>query len=272
MRNIANRLWALMMGRGLVHPLDMDHSDNPPSHPELLDLLSREFSAGGYDVKAFLRELALTRTYQRSSEPPPGPSPSSAGSTEESSASPALAVASLKSLTPEQLAWSVMQGLGIAPAVRRSALQREKSDPRLAAIFETDARRRLLRLAMAEDHVHEQLGWGVNAFVAQFAAAAGQPQDGTDPTVQQALFLSNGEPVQGWLNQGGDRLVGRLEALREPSAVAEELYLSLLTRRPSPDERQEVERYLAERGKDRGPALRELAWALLASNEFRFNH
>ena len=33
-RNIANRLWALMLGRGLVHPLDMHHPENPPSHPE----------------------------------------------------------------------------------------------------------------------------------------------------------------------------------------------------------------------------------------------
>ena len=38
-RNIANRLWAMMMGRGLVHPVDLHHSGNPAAHPELLDLL-----------------------------------------------------------------------------------------------------------------------------------------------------------------------------------------------------------------------------------------
>src|SRR5262249_54981025 len=43
-RNAANRLWAHMMGRGLVHPLDMDHSANPASHPELLTLLADEFA------------------------------------------------------------------------------------------------------------------------------------------------------------------------------------------------------------------------------------
>ena len=42
-RNIGNRLWFLLMGRGLVHPLDLHHTDNPPSHPELLDLLAKEF-------------------------------------------------------------------------------------------------------------------------------------------------------------------------------------------------------------------------------------
>ena len=44
-RNIANRLWALMMGRGLVHPVDLHHDANPPSNPELLDLLATQFVA-----------------------------------------------------------------------------------------------------------------------------------------------------------------------------------------------------------------------------------
>jgi len=69
-RNMANRLWAMMMGRGIVHPVDLDHSDNPPSHPELLDLLAGEFAAMKFDMRAFLRELALTQTYQRSFDPP----------------------------------------------------------------------------------------------------------------------------------------------------------------------------------------------------------
>ena len=43
-RNIVNRVWALLLGRGIVHPLDLHHSENPPSHPELLDLLALEFT------------------------------------------------------------------------------------------------------------------------------------------------------------------------------------------------------------------------------------
>ena len=69
-RNIANRLWAHMFGRGIVHPVDFMHSDNPPSHPELLDLLAAEFRQSKYDIKALLRELALSRTYQRSCNVP----------------------------------------------------------------------------------------------------------------------------------------------------------------------------------------------------------
>jgi hypothetical protein len=86
------------------------------------------------------------------------------------------------------------------------------------------------------------------------------------------LFLTNGEPLQSWLSQGGTSLNGRLVALTDPSVAAEELYLATLTRRPTPAERDEVVRYLAERGSDRPRAMRELAWALLTSTEFRFNH
>ena len=44
-RNLANRLWAQMMGRGLVHPLDLEHSGNPAVHSQLLALLADELGA-----------------------------------------------------------------------------------------------------------------------------------------------------------------------------------------------------------------------------------
>ncbi|MDZ4782062.1 MAG: DUF1549 domain-containing protein, partial [Planctomycetia bacterium] len=69
-RNLANRLWAQMMGRGLVHPLDLEHSSNPAVHSQLLALLTDELVRMKFDAKAFLRELSLTRAYQRSSQMP----------------------------------------------------------------------------------------------------------------------------------------------------------------------------------------------------------
>jgi hypothetical protein len=69
-RNIANRLWALMFGRGLVHPPDMQNPDNPPSNPELLDLLAKKIAAMKFDMRAFLREIALSNAYQRAFDPP----------------------------------------------------------------------------------------------------------------------------------------------------------------------------------------------------------
>ena len=64
-RNIANRLWALVFGRGLVEPLDLQHSANPPSNPALLDLLAERIAAMKFDTRAFVRELALTDAFQR---------------------------------------------------------------------------------------------------------------------------------------------------------------------------------------------------------------
>ena len=60
--------------------------------------------------------------------------------------------------------------------------------------------------------------------------------------------------------------------MADAAAVAEELYLSLYSRRPTDEERADVANYLSERGKERVPALQELAWAMLTSTEFRFNH
>src|SRR5436190_162773 len=69
-RNVANRLWAIMFGRGLVHPLDFHYAANPPANPRLLTLLADELSPRRFQLRPFLRELALTRAYQRSCDTP----------------------------------------------------------------------------------------------------------------------------------------------------------------------------------------------------------
>jgi hypothetical protein len=255
-----------MMGRGLVQPLDLHHGENPPTHPELLDRLADEIAAMHYDVKGFLRELALSRTYQRSSEPPPGASAEWNDPTR-------YALAAFKPLSPEQLCWSVMQGLGVVAATRAGIEYRmDVVDPKLRDVLRADAKRQELRNSLIEEALHEQLDGYIIPFVQQFGAAAGQAQDASDPTVHQALFLANGQPVQAWLSQANAYLVGRLVKLADPSSLAEELYLSLYTRRPSEEERGEVARYLAARPNQRVEAIQELTWALLTSTEFRFNH
>ena len=69
-QNIANRLWAHMFGRGLVHPLDLHHPDNPATDPELLQILGERFAAMNYNSQSFLREIALSETYQRAFDVP----------------------------------------------------------------------------------------------------------------------------------------------------------------------------------------------------------
>ena len=69
-RATVNRLWAIVFGRGLVHPVDQMDSAHPPSHPQLLDWLARDFSANGYDVRRTIRALMKTRAYQLDSRVP----------------------------------------------------------------------------------------------------------------------------------------------------------------------------------------------------------
>lgn len=69
-QNIANRLWAHMFGRGLVHPLDLHHPDNAATDPELLEILGIRFAAMNYNMQSFLREIAVSETYQRAFDLP----------------------------------------------------------------------------------------------------------------------------------------------------------------------------------------------------------
>lgn len=263
-RNIANRLWALLMKRGLVEPVDFDHADNPPSHPELLELLGREFRAGGCDIKGFLRELALTRTYARSSEPPPGAS-------EDVSDPARFAVANLGPLGAEQMGWSVLQATGVLESYRSAEAARiDAVDTKLRDILAEIPGRREREI---ERRVHDQLAPAVSAFVPYFSAGEARPPDSVDANVHQALFLSNGGSVHSWLAPSGSNTTGRALARADADGVAEEVYLSILTRRPTADERAEVAAHLAGYPADqRAAAVRELAFALLASAEFRFQH
>lgn len=262
-RNIANRLWALVMKRGLVTPVDFDHSANPPSHPELLELLGREFRAMGCDIKAFIRELVLTQAYARSSEAPPGAS--------EDLVDPSrFAVAGLKPMSAEQMGWSVLQATGVLASYTQSERTRmEVVDPRLRDIFDADSARRTRLEWEIERGVYEKLNSSVSAFIPYFSAGEARPPDSIDANVHQALFLANGGSVHSWI----PTLVGRAMARADADGMADELYLSILSRRPSGEERGEFAAHLAARGLEKkGEAMRELAFALLASAEFRFQH
>jgi len=98
-RTLANRLWAQCFGLGLTEPVDEPGDDNPPSHPDLLDELSKQLAAHDFDVKYLLRAITASRAYGRSSAGP--------------AADPRLfARMAVKGLTPEQLFESLSQATG----------------------------------------------------------------------------------------------------------------------------------------------------------------
>ncbi|MCA9071479.1 MAG: DUF1549 domain-containing protein, partial [Planctomycetaceae bacterium] len=68
-RSFANRLWAHFCGRGLVEPIDDFRLTNPPSNPELLEALAKDFVEHQFDVRHLMKTIIASRTYQLSSEP-----------------------------------------------------------------------------------------------------------------------------------------------------------------------------------------------------------
>lgn len=68
--NAANRFWAVLLGRGVIEPVDLRHSANPPAADALLDVLADGMVALNYDVSAYWREVALSRAYQADYDPP----------------------------------------------------------------------------------------------------------------------------------------------------------------------------------------------------------
>ena len=67
-----NRIWAMLMGRGIVHPYDQMDSVHPPSDAELLDGLAKKFIDSGYDIRGLVRGILASRPYQLDSHRPAG--------------------------------------------------------------------------------------------------------------------------------------------------------------------------------------------------------
>lgn len=72
-RAMVNRMWRRFFGKGIVQPVDDMHQANAPSHPELLELLSRRFVESGFDLKFLCRAIVHSRAYQRTSRPGDAP-------------------------------------------------------------------------------------------------------------------------------------------------------------------------------------------------------
>jgi len=222
-RNAVNRVWFALLGRGLVHPLDLHHSQNPPSHPELLDLLALEFATHRFDLKWLIRELALTKTYARSSLLPAGSEPPPVDS---------FAVALEKRLTAEQLLAAVLAATG--NDTKGTTALRPK-------------------------------------FLKAFANQPREPEDEVAPSLKATLFLLHDAAVLDLLKPKPGNLVERLTKLEDDAAI-EEMYRTILVRKPTSNERKAVAKLLAKHRNDRAEALGRAVWALLASMEFGVNH
>ena len=203
-RNIANRAWFLMMGRGLVEPLDLTHAKNPPSHPELLDLLANELAAHQFDLKWLLRELALTQTYQRSSVLPTGQPDESL-----------FAAAKERPIAAEVLLRNVLLATGETERVNQLPDEDDHTRAKYEALFQST-----------------------------FANAPREPELAVNATLKAALFLRNNESLLWLLQRRQGNLVDRLANLKKPAAIAEAAFLQILSRPATSDEQAMVKTFL----------------------------
>lgn len=251
-RNSANRMWFLLLGRGLSHPLDEMHSKNPPSHPELLDLLANEFAAHGFDLKWLLREIMLSDTYQRSSRLPEG-----VAKVEPDS----YRVTSPKGLTPEQLLRALLRATGNTEQAKALKVDPEAEKFDRKGYFTGSN----LELPPSLEEIQA-------IFIQTFGQPPGEAEVDFSPGINKSLFLMNDRLIQHWLEPRDGNLVDRLDKLETTDAIAKEMYLAVLSRLPEEEEQSWMADYLEKNEQRRTGALGDLAWALLNSAEFMFNH
>ena len=181
-------------------------------------------------------------------------------------------IAAVTAMTPEQFAWSTIHASGRLEVMTRSHRAKLDKEKPLSKEDLLNPEKVSERDQLAKLNAITAMKANVAGYVKLYAASAGQPQTDFFATVEQALFVSNGGELRGWLGPNGDNLTGRLLKVESPELLAEELYISILTRKPDQQESKDVAEYLASRPEEKAVVVQELAWALLTSSEYRFRH
>jgi hypothetical protein len=239
-RNFANRVWAYMLGRGFVEPVDDVRATNPPTNPELLDDLAKFVVENKYDVRALVRLIAASRVYQLSSRP------NATNEKDEQNYSRAR----FKRIGAEVLLDMVSQTSGVP--------ERFSGTPpgtRAIQLWDSKVPHYFLKVFGRPERV-----------------TACECERQHEPSVAQVLHLLNAPEVQSRLSHEGG-YVARL-VKREPSDIplVEDLYLTFYSRLPLEKERSAALEYLAGAKSQRRQAVEDLAWSMLNSLEFLFNH
>ena len=237
-RVAVNRIWAHVMGRGIVEPVDDFHSTNPPSNAALLDFLANDFARNGFDRKRTLRLILNSRTYQRSVTR----NPSNAQDSKH------FASGQVRLIAAEPL----FDAIGSVTEVT----ERFSGVPAgtLATQMPTPPRMEFLE-----------------AFGQPKRETACQCERGVEPSLAQALQLLNGPAVQRRLSDDKNRLRRLMNGGKTDREIVEECYLAALCRAPTEAESTKALAYIASHP-ERDKALEDVLWAVLNSKEFIFQH
>lgn len=234
-RATVNRVWGQLLGRGIVDPVDDFHDGNPPSHPELLDLLAAEFTASDYNLTDLYRAICLSDAYGRTSR-----------QTDPSQKSPqSFSRMCVKPMSGEQFYDSLAQAVRLEQRAPSKVMTRNE-DP---------VRRRFLDLFGSQGDQRDPETSVVQALTLMNGPLVGQAT-GEKSRLLDAL-------VQQHPPSEADR--------RGP--IVDGLYLATVSRLPTADERSKIETYLAASAADEErQRLGDVLWALLNGAEFRWNH
>lgn len=238
-RNFVNRIWARLMGRGLVEPVDDFRASNPPTHPELLAELGRDFAAHGFRLKHLMKRILTSRAYQLSARP-----------TRSNAADDRFySRYYVRRLGAEQLqdALSAVTALperfgGVPAGTRAIALP---------------------------DNLHGS--YFLETFGRPARVAVCECERDSEPNLTQTLHLLNSSFLQERISADNGRIATMLRLGVTVSGIMDTLYWAGYARAPTPRERQVALGMIAEAPTPR-EGLEDLLWTLLNSREFLLNH
>jgi hypothetical protein len=238
-RNIVNRYVAYLLGRGLVEPIDDIRSTNPPSNPEMMDLLVAEFRAGGFDVRRLMRFIMTSRLYQLDSQP------DAANAADERFYSHYR----VKRLGAEALLDSIDDATGVRTKFPNLPLGTRAIELPDAAAATT------------------------NPFLVTFGkpkrASVCECERTPDENLAQALHTLNGDIVATKVADGAGRVAKLLAAGTPVPGCVEEIYLASLSRPPTPAEAADAAEIIAA-SPSPAEGLQDLLWGLINSKHFLF--
>jgi hypothetical protein len=243
-----NRIWAQVMGRGIVEPFDDFRDSNPPANAQLLEALAEDFIDHGFDRDHILRTILNSRTYQADSRP------NELNREDNKYFSHYMP----RQLTAEQLVDSLGQVAG---------------KPKQFGLVAPDTKATWLPAPDLRPHDRSRLG------EVDFLKVFGQPERqsvcecdrGDDSSLGQALELLNGSFMNKLLTDGNNRLHQYVRTGRPTKEAIIELYRLALSRYPSESELNHSLTY-AESHADKARALEDICWAIVNKDEFLFQH
>jgi hypothetical protein len=244
-----NFIWYHLMGRGLVEPIDDFRPTNPPSNPELLEWLTDDFVAGGFDLKRLVRTIVSSRTYQLSSVP------NQTNAADDAN----FARAAVFRLPAEKLLDAQSQILD-APAEFAGYPLGVRAG-QLAGVKRSRERGR-------------STGGG-DRFLSMFGKPerllACECERSNETTLNQAFLFLSSEELDSRITRAGNRLERLANSQQTNEEIIDELFWTALTRPPTHEELRAASERFA-RGDDRLAVVQDLAWALMNAKEFVFRH